>query len=206
MTEQDFKIVLVGDSRVGKTAFIHTFMRQPNESYSETKKIEMHQYSIELNGLPRKVRIWDTPGNEYFRNLNSGFYRGTNGIILMYNNDNLDSVMRLEEWLSHISYQTHATSILVIRNSEKLESLKSHEVSKHGNYPLIELSAKNTSSVDFAIGELLSMIIDRKIQLDESFTASSSSSFSSRISSDSSKLVEASSTFQAQTCCQCILI
>jgi len=84
-SENQLKIVLVGDSGVGKSNIISKFTK--NEFNLESKTtigVEFATKVIDIEGKPIKVQIWDTAGQERYRSMASAYYRGAMGALLVY--------------------------------------------------------------------------------------------------------------------------
>ena len=84
-SETQFKIVLVGDSGVGKSNIISKFTK--NEFNLESKTtigVEFATKVVEIEAKPIKVQIWDTAGQERYRSMASAYYRGALGALLVY--------------------------------------------------------------------------------------------------------------------------
>uniref|UniRef100_A0A8D8YG89 Ras-related protein Rab-8A n=1 Tax=Cacopsylla melanoneura TaxID=428564 RepID=A0A8D8YG89_9HEMI len=100
---QIYKILVLGDSNVGKTCIVHRFCDETYyDTYISTIGIDFKQKIIDLDDVPTKLQIWDTAGQERFRTLTTAYYRGAMGILLMYDVTNLESFQHLTYWLKNI--------------------------------------------------------------------------------------------------------
>ncbi|XP_003743772.1 GTP-binding protein ypt2 [Galendromus occidentalis] len=98
-----FKILVLGDSNVGKTCIVHRFCDERfYDTYISTIGIDFKQKIINLDGTPVKLQIWDTAGQERFRTLTTAYYRGAMGILIMYDVTNMDSFNHLTYWFRNV--------------------------------------------------------------------------------------------------------
>ena len=114
MTENEikYKIILIADSNVGKT---YMFKKIPNDAFCEKNisTIGMDRKSLNLEiktnkeGEPEKkenceIQIWDTAGQERFRSITRGYYRSSQGVLLIYDITNRDTFDNLHLWIQNI--------------------------------------------------------------------------------------------------------
>src|SRR4051794_14346761 len=104
-----FKLLLVGDSNVGKTSLLLRFTQGSfNESVRNTVGVDLRVKMVNYRGKKLKLTIWDTAGQERFRTLTSAYYRGAHGVILVYSINDRDSFTNLSHWLKEIDiYSTN---------------------------------------------------------------------------------------------------
>lgn len=101
--EATYKILILGDSGVGKTCLIFRFIEDVfSDSYISTIGIDCRSRVIDLDGTKIRLQIWDTAGQERFRTLTSAYYRGAMGIILVYDITTEDSFKHISQWLQNI--------------------------------------------------------------------------------------------------------
>ena len=87
-----FKLVLIGDSGVGKSCLLLRFADdQFTESYITTIGVDFRFKTISVGGKTVKLQIWDTAGQERFRTITSAYYRGADGIVIVYDSSDRDS-------------------------------------------------------------------------------------------------------------------
>merc|ERR1712115_457523 len=80
-----FKLLLIGDSGVGKTCILFRFSEDAfNTTFISTIGIDFKIKTIELRGKKIKLQIWDTAGQERFHTITTSYYRGANGIMMCY--------------------------------------------------------------------------------------------------------------------------
>ncbi|CAL9765105.1 unnamed protein product [Musa acuminata subsp. burmannicoides] len=108
-----FKIVLIGDSGVGKSNILSRFTR--NEFCLDSKStigVEFATKTIQIEGKTIKAQIWDTAGQERYRAITSAYYRGAVGALLVYDITKQKTFDNVQRWLREL--RDHADSNIVI--------------------------------------------------------------------------------------------
>ncbi|KAI4299499.1 hypothetical protein L6164_032957 [Bauhinia variegata] len=108
-----FKIVLIGDSGVGKSNILSRFTR--NEFCLESKStigVEFATRTLQVEGKTVKAQIWDTAGQERYRAITSAYYRGAVGALLVYDITKRQTFENVLRWLREL--RDHADSNIVI--------------------------------------------------------------------------------------------
>jgi Ras-related protein Rab-11A len=103
-----FKIVLIGDSAVGKSNLLARFAR--NEFYPSSKStigVEFQTQKMDINGKEIKAQIWDTAGQERFRAVTSAYYRGAVGALLVYDISRRQTFDSIGKWLNELHSKFH---------------------------------------------------------------------------------------------------
>uniref|UniRef100_A0A4W5M2F7 Ras-related protein Rab-13 n=1 Tax=Hucho hucho TaxID=62062 RepID=A0A4W5M2F7_9TELE len=104
-----FKLLLIGDSGVGKTCVLFRFSEDAfNSTFISTIGIDFKIRTIELDGKKIKLQIWDTAGQERFRTITTAYYRGAMGIMLVYDITNEKSFENIKNWIRNI--EEHASA------------------------------------------------------------------------------------------------
>ncbi|XP_038058311.1 ras-related protein Rab-8A-like isoform X2 [Patiria miniata] len=104
-----FKLLLIGDSGVGKTCVLFRFSEDAfNSTFISTIGIDFKIRTIDLDGKKIKLQIWDTAGQERFRTITTAYYRGAMGIMLVYDITNMKSFENIRNWIRNI--EEHASS------------------------------------------------------------------------------------------------
>ncbi|KAF6334061.1 RAB1B, member RAS oncogene family [Rhinolophus ferrumequinum] len=134
-----FKLLLIGDSGVGKSCLLLRFADDTyTESYISTIGVDFKIRTIELDGKTIKLQIWDTAGQERFRTITSSYYRGAHGIIVVYDVTDQESYANVKQWLQEIDRYA----------SENVNKLL--EFADSLGIPFLETSAKNATNVEQA--------------------------------------------------------
>jgi len=159
-TEYDylFKLLLIGDSGVGKSCLLLRFADHTyTESYISTIGVDFKIRTIDLDGKTIKLQIWDTAGQERFRTITSSYYRGAHGIIVVYDVTDSDSFNNVKQWLNEIDrYASENVNKLLVGNKCDLVNKKAvdYETAKAFadklDIPFLETSAKTATNVEKA--------------------------------------------------------
>ena len=97
---RQFKICLIGDGYVGKTSIRRTYLREGfKKSYIPTLGVDFAQKSLEYEGVPTNLVIWDIAGQPAYAGLRKRYYEGTSGIILVYSVVDRESFDNASKWL-----------------------------------------------------------------------------------------------------------
>jgi Ras-related protein Rab-1A len=98
-----FKYLIIGNSGVGKSCLLIRFTDDTwSDSYVTTIGVDFKIKTLDVDGKSVKLQIWDTAGQERFRNIISSYYRGAQGIMLVYDITDLESFQNLNSWLIEI--------------------------------------------------------------------------------------------------------
>eukprot|EP01026_Neomeris_dumetosa_P010519 TRINITY_DN1392_c0_g1_i4.p2 TRINITY_DN1392_c0_g1~~TRINITY_DN1392_c0_g1_i4.p2 ORF type:complete len:205 (-),score=26.08 TRINITY_DN1392_c0_g1_i4:386-1000(-) len=165
-----FKVLLVGDSGVGKSCILLRFSNdQFEEQMPSTIGVDFKLKFMEVDGKKVKLTIWDTAGQERFRTLTSSYYRGAQGIIFVYDVCDKESFTNLGNlWMKEVNqYSTVPDAIkLVVGNKIDLEeqrqvTKKEGQIFSRSNGCLfVETSAKTDIAVKQAFEELIQKILE----------------------------------------------
>ncbi|KAM6298382.1 LOW QUALITY PROTEIN: ras-related protein Rab-1A [Aegotheles albertisi] len=151
-----FKLLLIGDSGVGKSCLLLRFADDTyTESYISTIGVDFKIRTIELDGKTIKLQIWDTAGQERFRTITSSYYRGAHGIIVVYDVTDQESFNNVKQWLQEIDrYASENVNKLLVGNKCDLTTKKvvdyttAKEFADSLGIPFLETSAKNATNVE----------------------------------------------------------
>ena len=181
MSEEDydtiFKIVIVGDSGVGKTNLITRYLK--NDFKPETKAtigVEFSDKKYEYKNKKIKIQIWDTAGQERYRSLTSMYYKGAKGAIFVYDISSKNSFENIDKWLIEMK-KTADENIKIILIGNKCDLIEKREVkeddgkikAKDLNVPFMETSALNCINVEKAFNFLIEEIANLEINFEEDF-------------------------------------
>lgn len=122
LTEFSMKIVIIGNSGVGKTCLVERFIRNTwsDNKGKATIGVEFVTKIVRHNSHNIQVQLWDTAGQELFRSVTRGYYRGSNGAVLVFDLTSLNSFEALDKWLCEFQevIQSNVLSVLVGNKSD----------------------------------------------------------------------------------------
>ncbi|XP_027870385.1 ras-related protein Rab-8B [Xiphophorus couchianus] len=151
-----FKLLLIGDSGVGKTCLLFRFSEDAfNTTFISTIGIDFKIRTVELDGKKIKLQIWDTAGQERFRTITTAYYRGAMGIMLVYDITNEKSFDNIRNWIRNIEEHASADVEKMILGN-KCDMNDKRQVSKERGEKLaidygikfLETSAKSSINVE----------------------------------------------------------
>ncbi|KAI3972824.1 hypothetical protein MKX01_019482 [Papaver californicum] len=201
-----FKVVLIGDSGVGKSNLLSRFTR--NEFCLESKStigVEFATRTLQVEGKTIKAQVWDTAGQERYRAITSAYYRGALGAILVYDTTKPTTFENVTRWLKEL--REHADSnivIMLIGNKTDLKHLRAvatedaQSFAEKEGLSFIETSALEANNVEKAFQTILGDVY-RKIS-----KKSISSKDSTATSIKEGKTIDVSDTSEViprKSCC-----
>jgi small GTP-binding protein len=169
--EPDFllKIVLIGDSGVGKTNLLARFTRdQFNPDSKSTIGVEFATKTLEIEGKTVKAQIWDTAGQERYRAITSAYYRGAIGALLLYDVSASLTFQSLTRWLQELRENADSNiAVMLVGNKCDLQELRAVSTdegvgfAKSENLLFIETSALDSTNVTESFTRLMTEIVHR---------------------------------------------
>ncbi|KAL7201078.1 hypothetical protein ACSBR1_032894 [Camellia fascicularis] len=110
-----FKIVVIGDSAVGKSNLLPQFARDEFDLHSKaTVGVEFQTQVMELDGKEIKAQVWDTAGQERFRSVTSTYYRGVVGALVVYDITHRTTFDSIKRWLDKLKNIAHRPEMVRI--------------------------------------------------------------------------------------------
>eukprot|EP00922_Rhytidocystis_sp_ex-Travisia-forbesii_P019960 GHVS01029452.1.p1 GENE.GHVS01029452.1~~GHVS01029452.1.p1 ORF type:complete len:206 (+),score=30.87 GHVS01029452.1:373-990(+) len=163
-----FKILIVGESGVGKSSILLRFTDDEfNEKQLSTIGVDFKVKYMSLSGKRLKLAVWDTAGQERFRTLTSSYYRGAQGVILVYDTSNRDTFESLGSWLEEVrKYSTNAEAVKMLVANKidvdrgEVERREGEKFAFENCMLFIETSAKTKQGIMHAFEELVQKIVD----------------------------------------------
>jgi len=163
-----FKILLIGDSGVGKSALLLRFVDDTfTDSFISTIGVDFKIRTIDMESKTIKLQVWDTAGQERFRTITASYYRGAQGIILVFDVTEPETFNNLKMWLAEINQHTQDNiAKLLVGNKIDLpkravEAAMAQEFANSLGIKYVETSARNSINVNAAFLAIAKEIKDR---------------------------------------------
>ena len=162
-----FKLILIGDSCVGKSNILLKYLKNEFDPNSRaTVGVEFGTKNIFLNNKKIKIQIWDTAGEERYRSITSAYYKGAKGALIVYDITKKSSFNNIDKWISDLKLNGDKNICIIIlgnksdledkREVNKEEGIKKSEMYKTA---FLETSALNGDNINKAFDELIEQII-----------------------------------------------
>ncbi|XP_026139046.1 ras-related protein Rab-25-like [Carassius auratus] len=161
-----FKVVLIGESGVGKSNLLSRFTKNEfNHDSRTTIGVEFSTRTVQLNGLTIKAQIWDTAGLERYRAITSAYYRGAVGALLVYDISKHLTYESAERWLKEL--YDHADPhmvVMLVGNKTDLAAVRSvptedaKDFAEKNGLLFMETSALESVNVEAAFNTVLTEI------------------------------------------------
>lgn len=161
-----FKIVMIGDSGVGKSQLLNRFVK--NEFHMKSKPtigVEFLTRTVVMDHKLVKAQIWDTAGQERYQAITTAYYRGATGALLAYDITRQQTFDHVEKWLDELRIHTDKNVlVMLVGNKSDLSSLRAVPVEVARDFAqqkglfFLETSALDSSNVESAFLGLLSQV------------------------------------------------
>ena len=163
-----FKLLIVGESGVGKTCMLLRFADNSfEENFLSTIGVDFKVRELDVDGKHVKLQIWDSAGQERFRNITTSYYRNCGGIIIVYDITRRDTFQKVTEWIEEVRKNTNNVPLLLVGNKADLMDKRqvtteeAQELAKKMGLVLLETSAKTALNIEDAF-----QTISRQLMVD----------------------------------------
>ena len=158
-----FKVVLIGDTSVGKTNILSKYLSNEFDPDSKaTVGVEFGTKDFKIENNIVKVQIWDTAGQERYRSITNAYYKGAKGSLLVYDITNPKTFENIDRWLSDLKVNGDENiSVVLLGNKSDLESdrkvstQQGKEKAEFYKLAFMETSALNGNNIEKAFNELI---------------------------------------------------
>eukprot|EP00917_Polyrhabdina_sp_WS-2016_P024776 GHVP01053536.1.p2 GENE.GHVP01053536.1~~GHVP01053536.1.p2 ORF type:complete len:221 (+),score=37.37 GHVP01053536.1:29-664(+) len=165
-----YKVVLIGDTGVGKSNLLSRFTRgEFNLESKSTIGVEFATKSVPVGGKTVKAQVWDTAGEERYKAITSAYFRGAVGALVVYDISKKSSFENVQRWLEEL--RDHASEdivILLVGNKSDLHHLRAvsqeeaHSVAENEHLAFIETSALEATNVEAAFQKIMTEVFNRR--------------------------------------------
>ena len=165
--ELNIKLILVGDSNVGKTTLLNSYIENYfSEDITPTVGLEKRVKTIDINGLKTKLQIWDTAGQEKFNSLTQQYFRNADGILMIFDLTNTDTFSHIKKLYEKSNEMSHKAKKILIGNKSDIKDkikVKRNDIDNFTKKKIkyIETSAKDNINVDDAFQLLINLIVGK---------------------------------------------
>ena len=167
--ELTIKLLIVGDSTVGKTNFIYRFIENNfKETYFASTGIDLKTTSINIDDKPIKIQIWDTAGQEKYKSITKTLFLKAQGILALYDVTSESSFFNLKNWLNLIEEECNPDVPIIIvgnkidlENQRVIEKEKAIEYTNQKKIEYIETSSKTGENINKAIHLITKKVLQK---------------------------------------------
>ncbi|KAG9510254.1 Ras-related protein Rab-35 [Fragariocoptes setiger] len=166
-----FKLLLIGDSGVGKSSLLLRFADNSyTGNYITTIGVDFKIRTITIDNQRVKLQIWDTAGQERFRTITSTYYRGTHGVVVVYDVTNAKSFKSIQRWLLEIDQYCESVNRILVgnKNDDPPRKVVSTDEARSLAYSyridLVETSAKDDVNVEEVFTRITKSMLKTKAQ------------------------------------------
>ncbi|XP_072256319.1 ras-related protein Rab-19 [Pyxicephalus adspersus] len=152
-----FKIILIGDSNVGKTCVVQRFHSGVfSDKHQNTIGVDFTVRSLNIDGKKVKVQVWDTAGQERFRTITQSYYRSAHGAIIAYDITRSQTFESVPHWIHEVE-RYGAANLMVMLIGNKSDLVEKRQIlfedactlaEKFGMLAVLETSAKESLNIE----------------------------------------------------------
>lgn len=161
----NYKVLIIGDPAVGKTSLLLRFVKGSfsGDTMNTVGSEEYLSKEITVDGKKTTLNIWDTAGQEKFRTITSSYYRGAEGVIIVFDLNRQETFDHVAKWHEQIvRYASEEVPVVVCGNKSDLDKVVDeaaiNAVCKEKNMTYYEASAANGNNVEQVFHHLAKLI------------------------------------------------
>jgi small GTP-binding protein len=169
--DEKCQLLIIGDSTVGKTSLLFRYTEDKYSSqHLATVGIDFFTKDETFNEKVVRIKVWDTAGQERFRSLTNAFFKNAQGIILVYDVNNLETFENLKYWIQSINInlgEKVEINKIIIGNKidlpREVPKEEAEKFAKENSIPYFETSAKDNKGIPECIRFLIEEVLRDKI-------------------------------------------
>lgn len=164
-----FKLLVIGESGVGKTCLIMRFADNTfSEQYLSTIGVDFKVKEITVDDQKVKLQIWDSAGQDRFKNITSSYYKNSNGIIVVYDITRRETYEKAAQWIEDVRAKTAETGgmqLMLVGNKSDLEEERAipaeegREFAHKNQMIFMEASAKSADGVEDSFNQIAHQLL-----------------------------------------------
>jgi len=170
--EYVLKLVMIGDSGVGKTSLVLRYTQNRHPPQGSTAAFEFATKEVKFRGGQRvRAQIWDTAGQEKHSKLGKLYYRGAVGVLICYDLTNRQSFDNVAQWLAEIREHAHEKIVILLvgnkmdlvaeQGSRKTSMFEALRFAKqNGIQDVVEMSALDSTNVDEGFRKIITKVAE----------------------------------------------
>ncbi|KAL5266818.1 hypothetical protein ACHWQZ_G004008 [Mnemiopsis leidyi] len=173
--ERVFKVVLLGDSAVGKSSFIMRLCHNRFQAaFQPTIGVDFQVKTMLIQNTVVSLQLWDTAGQERFRAITKSYLRRVDGVILMYDVTRESSFRNIRDWIQSIEEEDEAPTIMLLGNKADLiatgdqpravKTVDGESLAREYNAMFCEVSAKKGTNIHDCCEDLTRSLMKRENQ------------------------------------------
>lgn len=177
-TREDYdyivKIVVIGDSHVGKSSILMKYCDDDfSPKFITTIGIDFKVRTVHMDGKIVKLQIWDTAGQERFKTITNSYYRGAKAIMVVYDITSAESFEHVQSWIenmdSHCDSRSPPMKMLIgnkcdLTKDRVIEEKKGLALAKEFGLQFMEVSAKNGTNIEKAFIDLAKKVVNEMMK------------------------------------------
>ena len=155
--DEKIKIMIIGETRVGKTSLISKYCKNEfsGGQYLSTIGIDFQIKNLKINSKKIRLQIWDTAGEERFRNIAKNYFQSSDGFLVVYDIANNESFETLDYWIEEIKANSQELSKMILvgnkcdkEKERKIQKEDGKAYAKKKQIKFYEVSAKDGTNVN----------------------------------------------------------
>ncbi|KAF0971803.1 hypothetical protein FDP41_010026 [Naegleria fowleri] len=163
-----FKILLLGDSGVGKSTILSMFSESKfNVNHVSTVGVDFKTVHLTVLNRPVQLQVWDTAGQERYRSIITAYYRGAHGILLTFDLTRRESYDNIRRWLLDVNKHAHQhTKTVLVGNKKDVDHMRNvtreeaEELARELGIKYFEVSAKTNDGIKEVFDDIAQQLIE----------------------------------------------